>query len=121
MNDAEFPSNREGEKTREPWERRRRDDGGAKREEREPGKALGCNFSRYIRDGSRNEPGKEQTRGKRAQNGREKVACEFPAIAAMTSLMAANRIIRAGFFSLRNLPVVPISSCDSSYSNVSVK
>lgn len=76
-----------------------RDGGGAEREEREPGKALGCNFSRYIRDGSRNESRKEQIRAKGAER-REKVGCEFPAIATMTSLMARGPDYSPGIFQL---------------------
>lgn len=37
------------------------------REEREPSKALGCNFSRYIRDESRNDWRKEERRWKSAE------------------------------------------------------
>lgn len=43
---------------------------------RVPGKALGCNFSRYIRDGSRNEKEKDLGREKRAaeSEGKKPVA-----------------------------------------------
>lgn len=43
---------------------------------RVPGKALGCNFSRYIRDGSRNEKRKDPGREKRAaeSEGKKPVA-----------------------------------------------
>jgi len=49
---------------------------------RVPGKALGCNFSRYIRDKSRNEKRKDPGREKRAvESEGKKVSREFPSIA----------------------------------------
>lgn len=46
---------------------------------RVPGKALGCNFSRYIRDGSRNEKRKDPGREKRAaeSEGKKKPVANF--------------------------------------------
>lgn len=55
------------ERAQEAEKREKRGREGVEREERKPGKALGCNFSRYIRDGSRNESGKERIREKGAE------------------------------------------------------
>ena len=78
---AEFPSETySGTGQRKRKNKSERGDEGVEREEREPSKALGCNFSRYIRDGSRNDRRSgEQRRGKSEQKrGGEKVAREFP-------------------------------------------
>lgn len=63
---------------------------GAGRAERVPGKALGCNFSRYIRDGSRNERRKDPSQAGREKRATEsegkKAAREFPSVARTTSV-----------------------------------
>lgn len=70
---------------------------------RVPGKALGCNFSRYIRDGSRNEMRKDPGREKRERwKAREKSRSRISVHRGRrrSCLMAERRITREGFFQL---------------------
>lgn len=66
---------------------------------RVPGKALGCNFSRYIRDGSRNEMRKDPQVGRR--KAREKSRSRISVHRGRRScLMAERRGYSRGIFQL---------------------
>jgi len=76
---------------------------------RVPGKALGCNFSRYIRDESRNEKRKDLGR-KGRRKAREKSQSRISVHRERRScLMAGRRITRKGFSNFRNPYIVSSS------------